>query len=105
MFGGECEITISDGKTCHAIVTTKPGLVLNGQDKVEGKTMVGIALTGTVPVRVIGPVKKFDKLVTSYDCPGRARSKRWYDFFKKTIGIALEDSNEDVVNCITKMSF
>ena len=105
MFGGECEITISDGKTCHAIVTTKPGLVLNSQDKGDGKTMVGIALTGTVPVRVIGQVKKFDKLVPSYDCPGRARSKRWYDFFKKTIGIALEDSNEDVVNCITKMSF
>ena len=88
MFGGECEITISDGKNCHAIVTSNPGLVLNG-GKVEGKTMVGIALTGTVPVKVIGNVRKFDKLVPSYDVPGYARSRHWYDFFKKTIGIAL----------------
>ena len=30
MFGGEKEITISDGKICNAIVTTKPGFILNG---------------------------------------------------------------------------
>ena len=106
MFGGECEITISDGKTCHAIVTTKPGLVLNSQDKGDGKTVVGIALTGTVPVKVIGNVRKFDKLVPSYDVPGYARSRHWYDFFKKTIGIALQDSEgKGVVNCITRMNF
>ena len=106
MFGGEKEkeITVSDGKICNAIVTTKPGLVLNGEGK-PGEIMVGIALCGTVPVSVAEPVRKFDKLVASYDVPGKARRRRWYDFFKKTIGIALEDSNGDKVNCITKMEF
>ena len=104
MFGGEKEITISDGKVCNAIVTTKPGLVLNGEGK-PGEIMVGIALCGTVPVSVVEPVRKFDRLVASYDVPGKARRRRWYDFFKKTIGIALEDSNGDKVNCITKMEF
>ena len=32
MFGGDKEITRSDGKVCHAIVTEKPGVILNGQD-------------------------------------------------------------------------
>jgi hypothetical protein len=30
MFGGEKEITRSDGKICNAIVTEKPGIILNG---------------------------------------------------------------------------
>mgnify|MGYP003295461789 CR=1 FL=1 len=30
MFGGAKEITLSNGVETHAIVTTKPGLVLNG---------------------------------------------------------------------------
>ena len=104
MFGGEKDITISDGKVCNAIVTTKPGLILNGDDK-AGDIMVGIALCGTVPVSVVGPVRRFDKLVASYDVPGKARRRRWYDFFKKTIGIALEDSRDDKVRCVTKMEF
>ena len=30
MFGGEKEITCSDGKICNAIVTENPGVILNG---------------------------------------------------------------------------
>ncbi len=104
MFGGEEEITISDGKTCNAIVTSKPGFILNGDD-VPGKIMVGVALSGMVPVKVTEPIKKFDKLIPSYNCPGKARRKRWYDFFKKTIAIALDDSNGGSVKCVTKLSF
>ena len=104
MFGGEEEITISDGKTCNAIVTSKPGFILNGDD-VPGKIMVGVALSGMVPVKVTESIKKFDKLIPSYNCPGKARRKRWYDFFKKTIAIALDDSNGEYVKCVTKLSF
>lgn len=105
MFGGEKEITLSDGHTCHAIVTTKPGLVLNGEAQ-EGKTMVGIALVGTVPVNVCeSDIKKFDKLVPSTKFKGYARRRRWYDFFKRTIGIALSDSDGGQVQCMTKMEF
>lgn len=105
MFGGEKEITISDGKTCHAIVTTNPGFVLNG-DKQEGKCMVGIALVGTVPVRISEGVRKFDKLVADNRCPGLARRRRWYEFWKRPIAIALESFPAGgIVNCMTKMEF
>lgn len=105
MFGGEREITISDGRICHAIVTTKPGLVLNS-GKHKGKTMVGIALVGTVPVNVCeSDIRKFDKLVPSTKFKGYARRRRWYDFFKKTIGIALSDAEGGQVQCMTKMEF
>lgn len=106
MFGGEKEITLSRKGVCNAIVTSKPGLVLNGENQPD-KIMVGIALTGTVPVKIVGKVKKFDRLVASSTYPGYARAKKWYDFFKKPIAVALEDSEAfgDFVNCITRMEF
>ena len=104
MFGGEKEITLSNGKICHAIVTEKPGLILNG-DETNGKIMVGIALTGIVPAKITGCVKKFDKLVPSYSVPGTVRKRKWYDLFKKPIGIALEDSHDGKVKCVTKLTF
>ena len=104
MFGGEKEITLSDGRTCHAIVTTNPGLVLNG-DKQEGKTMVGIALVGTVPVNIVGKVRKFDKLVPSRKHPGYAKRKGLLDIFKRPIGIAVSDGRGGKVNCVTRMEF
>lgn len=105
MFGGEAEVTESNGYVCNGIVTTNPGLKLNCCDEHSNKIMVGVALTGKVPVKVFDNVKKFDKLVASYDVPGYARKKRWYDFFKKTIGIAIEDSNDGKVMCVTKLTF
>ena len=104
MFGGEKEITLSKNGVANAIVTTKPGLVLNGDDY-PGKTMVGIALTGTVPVKVIGKVRKFDRLVASSKHRGYARRKRWYEFYKKPIAIAMENSEPfvDLISCVTKL--
>ena len=105
MFGGEKEITLSRNGVANAIVTTKPGLVLNG-DNYPGKIMVGIALTGTVPVHVVERVKKFDKLVASKKYPGCARAKKWWEFWRKPIAIALESwPAGGLVNCITKLEF
>ena len=67
--------------------------------------MVGIALTGMVPVLIVDHVKKFDKIVPSRMFPGYARRKKWYEFFKKPIGIALEDSHGGKVKIVTKMEF
>lgn len=110
MFGGDKEITLSDGRHVHAIVTTKPGLVLNGgsdSEKDSTKIMIGIALTGTVPVKIAGKVKKFDRLVASRECAGCARRRRWYEFWRRPIGIALEDSEPfcETVKCVTRMEF
>lgn len=105
MFGGEKEITLSRNGVANAIVTTKPGLVLNGEN-IPGKTMVGIALTGTVPVRIVGKVKKFDRLVADKQYPGYARKRRWYEFWRRPIAIALESYPAGgIINCITKMEF
>lgn len=68
-FGGDCEITIADETEVNAVITTKPGFVL-GTDKQDG-IVQNIALVGRVPVRVVGPVHKFDKLAMS-NIPGVA---------------------------------
>lgn len=101
MFGGEKEITLARNGKANAIVTSKPGLVLNG-DNYPGKIMVGIALTGTVPVRIVGRVKKFDRLVADPKYPGYARARKWYEFWKKPIAIAMESwPAGGVVQCVT----
>ena len=43
------------------------------------------------------------KLVSSYEVPGKARRRRWYDFFKKTIGVALSNDNDGKVECVVKL--
>lgn len=103
MFGGEKEVTVSDGKTVNGIVTTKPGLVLNGD--LKGENVVGLALVGRVPVKICEKVHKFDKVVPSRKFPGYACRRRWYEFWKKPIGIALADSVDGLVECVTMLRF
>ena len=106
MFGGEKEITLSRNGVANAVVTTKPGLVLNGDEPSKDCTMVGIVLTGTVPVKISCQVKKFDKLVADEKSPGYARPRKWWEFWRKPIAITLENwPAGGVVNCITKMEF
>lgn len=65
-FGGSKEVTIA---RYHAnfVVSSNPGLVLNcGADS----SNVMVALAGRVPVKVIGRVDKFDKIVLSRFNPG-----------------------------------
>ena len=86
----------------NAIVSTR---AFDLNHDLEGGTV--IALCGRVPTKVIGKVKKFDDIVLS-KIPGVGRSKRWYDFFRKPIGKALEDNdNENIklVECVTRFVF
>ena len=97
-FGGDKEITVAKDKV-NAIVSTR---AFDLNHDLEGGTV--IALCGRVPTKVIGKVKKFDDIVLS-KIPGVGRSKRWYDFFKKPIGKALEgndDENIKLVECVTR---
>lgn len=94
-FGGEdSEITIATTEA-NAVITTAPGLVLNGM--VEGtKQHKAVALAGRTPVRVIGKTKKFDRLVFSETIPGVARSLSVEEARgKKLVGVALESSDVD----------
>ena len=66
VFGGEAEVTLcrTKGQTSVAgVVTTNPAHLMNSA--LEGDNVVGLALQGRVPCKVIGTVKKGDMLVTS----------------------------------------
>lgn len=102
-FGGENEITIATEKA-NAVVTSKPGVVLNGENGLVNPT--AIALAGRVPVKVRGEVKKFDKIVLSRTDPGIGVV---YNFApeNEVIGRALEDNQEKeekLVLCATRFN-
>jgi len=85
-FGGQKEITVSDGEV-NGVVTTKPGFVLNADGNREDKIMLGIALVGRTNVLVDGTVKKFDKITHFKDGIGKVAT----DDTENIVGIALED--------------
>ena len=96
MFGGSKEITISRNGDANAVITTKPGFVL-GADGRSGMIQ-NIALVGRTPVKVVGPVKKFDRLVMS-KIPGVAISWNQADFVHGgVVGRALADSTVEDKN-------
>jgi hypothetical protein len=92
--GGEQEVTASVwvGQRAVGVVSTAPGLMMN-QD-LEGGTY--IALKGRVPVRVIGQVRKGDRLVAAPD--GCAMASE--DANANTFAVALESSLNTEVKLI-----
>ena len=94
--GGDAEVTAATPETAHSIVgvvSEKPAYLMN--DCLEGGT--AIALRGRVPVRVVGVVKKGDRLTVSIT-PGCAVSD---NNAVRSFAIALHDSNEtEVVEAI-----
>jgi hypothetical protein len=66
VFGGDAEVTVVAEKGSHraaGIVTTNPAHLMNSA--LEGDNVVGLALQGRVPCKVVGRVRKGDLLVTS----------------------------------------
>ena len=66
VFGGEAEVNTTNTKSDHRIagvVTTNPAHLMNSA--LEGDTVVGVALQGRVPCKVLGKVEKGDMLVTA----------------------------------------
>lgn len=66
VFGGDKEITASSFDNDHrvaGVISTDPAYLMN--DKYSNETHPPVALRGRVPVKVIGPVRKGDLLVTS----------------------------------------
>jgi hypothetical protein len=102
-FGGEKEITLAD-TDANAVITTAPGLVLNG-GKQENKTMKGIALVGRVPVKIVGEIHKFDNITLSKQYPGYATRANLGDV---VIGKALGTNlipGYSLIECVVKMVF
>jgi len=93
VFGGAAEVTTTTTKGDHrvaGVVTTNPAHLMNSH--LKGNHVVGVALTGRVPCKVIGKVVKGDMLVASaisgYAMANNAPS------VGTVIGKALEDKSD-----------
>jgi len=94
VFGGEFEITIGSRKgdvRVAGVVSTNPAHLMN--DKMTGENVTAVALTGRVPTKVLGKIKKGDLMVTSpikgYACVDNNAK------IGTIIGKALENKDDD----------
>jgi hypothetical protein len=101
--GGEAEVTAcSAGDRAFGAVSGSPAYMMNAG--LEGGTY--IALKGRVPVKIIGPVKKGDKLIAAGEgCAAEASSVLRNmpiraGAFPDTFAIALETNNEPGVKLV-----
>lgn len=88
-FGGEFEVTIclvSTSRKVAGVVSTAPAVLMNEQ--CAGVNTVALALQGRCPVKVIGPIRKGDMLVSAAN--GRAQAGT-YVTPGTCIGKALEN--------------
>ena len=98
-FGGSEEITAAK-ENVHGVISDKPGFTLN---ETADENYQPIALTGRTPIRIIGAVKKFDKITLS-KIPGVGKVKSGNE---KVIAIALEgnsEQSEKLVECVTNLN-
>lgn len=94
--GGDREITQTveaNDNNVFGVVSSKPAFLLNSQARVE-PTAVPVALNGRVPVRVVGQVRKGDRLVSS-SIPGVAQTAGPDVNVFAVIGRSLEDKYTD----------
>ena len=98
VFGGVEEVTQST--TSHdpaiaGVVSTNPAYLMN-----SGQTGVSVALTGRVPCRVLGPINKGDRVVSS-DIPGVAECLNLSKYQPGCIlGKSLETIEHDEIKII-----
>jgi hypothetical protein len=89
VFGGAKEVTVctEDGsKRIAGVVSTNPSYIMNAG--LQGDNVVAVALTGRVPVKVTGSIRKGDMIVAAGD--GRARAEA-NPAVGQVIGKALAD--------------
>lgn len=101
--GGEAEVTACQlGDRAFGAVSANPAFMMN--QGLEGGTY--IALKGRVPVKVIGAVRKGDKLIAAGGgCAGVASTLLKFspvraDSFPDTFAIALESSDDEGVKLV-----
>jgi hypothetical protein len=89
-FGGEFEVTLAEDETARVagVVSTNPAHLMNYQ--LQGDTVVALALTGRVPCKVRGTIRKGDMLVAAGS--GYARAT-YSPKIGTIIGKALENFN------------
>jgi hypothetical protein len=106
--GGEKEVTSAVQELSEAVfgvISTLPGFLLNGSAGTDA-THPAIAVNGRVPVRVIGQVRKGDRLVSAGNGLARAAARSELTAFN-VLGRALEDktsNGEGLVEAIVKLN-
>jgi hypothetical protein len=94
VFGGEQEVTVTSAKgdrRVAGVVTTNPAHLMNSH--LKGDHVVGVALQGRVPCKVLGRVEKGDILVTAAK-PGYAivdNDPRIGTVIGKAVGVKTDD--------------
>lgn len=95
--GGTAEVTLETddlSEDVFGVVSTRPGYMMNSKAGTD-ETHPPIAVSGRVPVRVIGKVKKGDRLVSAGNGLARAGSKQEITPFN-VIGRSLENKQDDM---------
>jgi hypothetical protein len=106
--GGSAEVTIENqelSENVFGVISTNAGFLLNGSAG-SNSTHPQVAVNGRVPVRVIGKIKKGDRLVSAGSGLARAGSKSEITAFN-VLGRSLEDKltiGEGVVTAIVKLN-
>ena len=106
--GGIKEITaVAEELTedVFGVISMRAGFLMNGEAG-DNASHPPVAMQGRVPVRVVGRVKKGDRLVSAGAGLARAASKGEYTAFN-VIGRALEDKmslTEDIIEAIVKLN-
>ena len=99
-FGGEKDITVAT-INCNGVISDKPGYILDS----DLKNSQPVALVGKTPIRVLGKVNRFDRIVLDPEHPGLGKVQTTSD--EKVIAIVLKansDVNEKLVMCVTKFN-
>jgi len=99
MFGGPKEVTISAGEQntqVAGVVSTDPAYLMN--TALTDDTAVDLAMTGRVPCRVVGKIRKGDMLVTAKENGAATASDN--PKMGSVIGKALENYDSDQVGVI-----
>ena len=106
--GGVQEITQAVQELSEAVfgvISTRAGFLMNG-DAGDNNTHPAIAVNGRVPVRVVGTVRKGDRLVSAGNGLARAADRTEITAFN-VIGRALENKTTDdegVVEAIVRLN-
>ena len=106
--GGTAEITAAAEELTEdvfGVISTRAGFLMNGEAG-DNFTHPPVAMSGRVPVRVIGQVRRGDRLVSAGNGLARAARKGEYSPFN-VIGRALEEKttvDEGTVEAIVKLN-
>jgi hypothetical protein len=94
--GGDKEITLGqDDKALAGVISTAPAVFMNNNENTQTDKHLYVALTGRVPCKVNGDVKKGQYIVIDKDGKGKGVDMPFNPLL--VVGVALSDSIDGIV--------